>query len=276
MWEGHALGNPILGDPESIKSFNPYDIIEFLKKNYTPENIIISVVGDKISRSVLRSLVSGKFKALNILVQKDGNESIPLRAKKIDHIHLNTTKDTNLIYYSIGINSLHRTHPDRVVLFALSSMLGEGLNSRLFRRLRFEGGYTYDIKSSYQLFSEGGILSISGMSNSKTFPDVLKGVEIELKNLVYKAATQEEIEIVRNRLKSNLIFNLENPELRAIRLAKLESWFMRIFSIEEELDMIRDVTAERIKDLAVRLLSNGASLCTAGDSNNIGNINLTI
>jgi predicted Zn-dependent peptidase len=277
MWSGHPLGTPIIGEAESIKYFTSHDVVEFLRSNYLSINMIISVVGSNISHSTIKKLVINKFKICIAVAEVEANsyiyQQVPI--KKIGHLHINKGDNTNFVYYSIGINSLHRTHPERVVLFALSSLLGEGLNSRLFQRLRLKEGYTYDIQSSYQLFSEGGILSISGMSNCKTLSKIIHGVEIELKYLMNETATEDEIVIVKNRLKSNLIFNLENPELRMIRLAKLESWFRRTFYIEEELEMIENISTERIKNLAISLLSNGANLYTIGN-NNIRDVSWTM
>lgn len=276
MWSGHPLSHSIIGDSKSIRRFDSKDIISFIENNYIAPNIIISVVGSKISHSAIGDMVVNKFRTRNGSGKKSDKVNIKSPIKKRGHYHIDIGDSSNIVYYSIGINSLHRMHPDRVVLFALSSLLAEGLNSRLFQKLRLERGYTYDIQSSYQLFYEGGILTISGMSNNKTLHRVIRDIEMELKYLANRLPSDHEIAIVKNRLKSNLIFNLENPELRMIRLAKLESWFRRTFDIVEELEMIEAVSGKKIWDLVISLLKNGANLCTIGNKNDIKDLSWTL
>ncbi len=269
MWKDRRLATPILGTVSSVQSIDRDDVSGFLDRQYRPENVLVSVVIRDRSPEEIAVLADryfgGRFgKARAGKVACSGGEATLER--ELTYHHHDADADSGRVHFTLAVEALHRAHPERVTLFGLSSLLGEGSNSRLFLKIRREEGLVYDMTTSYQLFSQDGVFTISGCTSEASFPALALSLRHEIGQLINEPAGEEEIQMVQNRLRSNLMFNLENPELRMIRLAKLESWLGRLFDVEEELEMIAAVTADGIHDLAERLLGNGMNVVTLGSA----------
>ena len=63
MYPEQPIGKPVLGDEETINTFNRKMIDEFMERKYTPERIVISVAGNYDDRLIqLIEVQFGSFK----------------------------------------------------------------------------------------------------------------------------------------------------------------------------------------------------------------------
>ncbi len=46
FWDGHPLGRPILGTPETVESFTPAGLREYFRGTYVAPNLIIAAAGN--------------------------------------------------------------------------------------------------------------------------------------------------------------------------------------------------------------------------------------
>ena len=60
FWEGHSLGLPILGSPDSISSFTATQLQDFFKRSYVASNVIVSAAGN-LEHVRLRDLIHAAF-----------------------------------------------------------------------------------------------------------------------------------------------------------------------------------------------------------------------
>src|SRR4029079_13409812 len=63
FWENHPLGRPILGTKETVESFNAALLRDYFRNSYTPQNLIVSAVGN-LEHDRVRDLVEQKFGSL--------------------------------------------------------------------------------------------------------------------------------------------------------------------------------------------------------------------
>ena len=82
MFEGTSLELPILGTIDSLESIDREDIIDYFKKNYIPENIVVSIVGN-INENETLKLLEAYFGDFNI--QDNKNDKIILQSKLCLH-----------------------------------------------------------------------------------------------------------------------------------------------------------------------------------------------
>ena len=65
-------------------------------------------------------------------------------------------------HVQIAVPGLSRTHPDRFVLTVLNTLLGDGMTSRLWQRLREQLGLAYNIGSYLSLLADSGVVGVYG------------------------------------------------------------------------------------------------------------------
>ena len=134
-WGRHALGKPIIGTEESVRSFRRDHILSYMDRRYSAENVMLSVSGnvdpDQIraaAETTLGKLPSG---VTNSQVER------PLGTKAMNEV----SKDTEQVHFCIGTDGISMyDEVDIPVMSILDSALGGSMSSRLFQEVRERRG----------------------------------------------------------------------------------------------------------------------------------------
>ena len=132
----------------------------------------------------------------------------------------------------------------------LNSLLGGGISSRLYRRLREERGLVYDIGSEYLPYRDDGLLLIEG----STTPEYLTAVLAIILNEAVKLAggeepvSEEELWRTRMHIRGQHLIAAESSSTIMSRLATQEFYFGRYLSTEEVLADIERVDGHTLND----------------------------
>lgn len=157
MWRGTPLGRDIAGTPESVNAISHEATVDYWSTQYSPANTLISVAGDVDADAVLSRVseltrdwpaadAGGRLEAG---VNND-SQRVALRIKE--------TEQTQI---TIALPGMTSNHPDRFVLSLLSAMLGDGMSSRLFLKVREELGLAYDVGSSLSMYRDTGVIQVA-------------------------------------------------------------------------------------------------------------------
>jgi predicted Zn-dependent peptidase len=165
-WPDHPLGRPVDGYPETVQAMTREDVIYFVHEHYLPNQIIIAAAGNVEHEDFVAQVRDAFWRMLG---EGPGPASEAPRHRAgvvIDPMAVAQT------YFSLGIPVYPYTHPDRYGMHVLNNVLGGGISSRLFRRIRDERGMVFDIGSEYHAYRDAGMLVIEG----STAPDYLISV----------------------------------------------------------------------------------------------------
>lgn len=139
--ETHPYGHPVEGEPETVKRISRADILKHYRRYYHPSNMILSVVGNIEEEnlvSLLRRYLPGKATKRVPKVTADKS----LRRKSAIEVK---TKEIEQGFIILGYNTCDVRSPDYVPLKVASTILGEGMSSRLFVNLRDKLGLAYNV-----------------------------------------------------------------------------------------------------------------------------------
>jgi len=181
IFKRHPLGKPILGTLESIKFLSKRDVMQFLKKHYVTDQIVVSVMGNYSKTKVFNTLEK-HFSS----VRKSSSEKSNKRLKTVRYfpsqeVQKRPTYQAHCILGNVGYNVYDERKTGLVLLNNLLG--GPGLNSRLNLSVREKYGYTYNIESSYHAYRDTGIFSIYLGTDSNLLEKSLRVVHKELKKL---------------------------------------------------------------------------------------------
>lgn len=179
IFKNHPLGMNILGSIESISNLKRNDVITFLGKHYSTENIVFSIVGNFPLKKVQRITE----KHLGIITQKP---ITTVRENFTNYVPQNDSilKDTHQAHYIIGNIAYGSFHQKRNTFMLLNNILGgPAMNSRLNMGLREKYGLTYNIESSYNLYCDVGLFSIYLGTDIKHIDKSIHLVKKEMKKL---------------------------------------------------------------------------------------------
>jgi predicted Zn-dependent peptidase len=139
--ESHPYGRPVEGTPETVKSISRGEILQHHSKYYQPSNMIVSVVANMEKDEILSLLkkyipkATGEPPVLVSADKKTGERSrFEVKRKEIEQA-----------FIIVGYQTCGISDEDYITLKVISSLMGEGMSSRLFVRLRDEQGLAYSV-----------------------------------------------------------------------------------------------------------------------------------
>jgi predicted Zn-dependent peptidase len=252
LWEGHPLGRPILGTPDTVETLTRDALGDYFGRVYTADNFVISAVGN-LEHAHVRELVEQAFGRMTPSGDA-ADERTPVVAPKF-HVR---SKDLEQSHICLGTSSCSQNHEDRYVSYVLNTLLGGSMSSRLFQNVREKRGLAYAVFSGLSAYRDAGALTIYAGCANEAVTEVIDLTVEELRQLKRDAAPEAELRRAKDHLKGSLMLSLENTASRMSHLARQEIYFDRQFGLDETLAGVERVTAGDVSRVAASLFSNGA------------------
>ena len=138
----------------------------------------------------------------------------------------------------------------------LAGVLGSGMSSRLFRKLRDEMGVGYYVHADNSLFTDHGYLSVSaGVANDRT-EEVVRAVLAEFFLLKDTLVSEDELNKVKEHLVGMMYLGLESSDSIAEYCGIQEILLGEIKTPKEKERLIRAVTAGEVKNMARKIFTD--------------------
>ena len=246
MYDGHPIARNILGTPERVKSFTKNDIQNFIKNNYHTNQMVISSVGD-IKFSKLVKLAEKYFGEVSTSLRANG------RQKMIHYTPQKRVipKRTYLSHACIGNIAYPREHPDRLGLVLLNNILGgPGMNSRLNLAVREKHGYTYDIESHYQPYSDTGLFCVYLGTDKEFLEKSLSLVKKELNLLRKKKLGSLQLHRYKKQIIGQLAISLESNVSEMLSMGRSLLQLNKIDTIREIHQAIEAIHATKLQHIS--------------------------
>jgi predicted Zn-dependent peptidase len=245
FWPEHSLGRPILGTPATVRKFDQGALRKRFQNWFAPDHILVTAAGNITHKQVLE-LVEKEFGHLQPVGGRE-EDAVPSTAAPIN---LETKRDLEQVHICVGVPSLPLAHQRRFGVAVLNNLLGGGMSSRLFQKIREKQGLAYAVFSELTPYSDTGMLSVYAGTGKETLGKVLDLTIAEFRAMKESPVTQEELLRAKNHLKGSLMLSLESTSSRMSNLARQELYFHRFSSLDEILASIEAVTREEVQTLA--------------------------
>jgi predicted Zn-dependent peptidase len=237
----HPLAMPILGPPDRLEQYTREDLLDFMGKHYTPDNLVVSAAGNFEEEKLVERI-------RQYLGNWDGKGS-PIRHKKTAAAGtdiLFARKEIEQIHLSLAFPGMETGSDGIYPMLILNNALGGGMSSRLFQKIREDRGLAYSVFSYPSSYLAGGMYSIyAGMKPSQT-NEVLKLILEEVSLLISKGLTDEEFHMAREQLKGNYILGMESTSSRMNSIGKSKLLLGKVLTPAEVIDKINSITPEDV------------------------------
>jgi predicted Zn-dependent peptidase len=168
-------------------------------------------------------------------------------------IHEKKTDQTHMV---LGFHGYPANHKDSAVLEVMAGVLGKGMSSRLFQKLREEMGACYYVRVSNGQYAEHGDFTISTGVDKKRVEEVMKVIIEECNRLKREEVGGKELQKTKDYIVGNLYMGLETTDALANFVASDEIILGKAKSVKELEKEIRSVTARDIKRVAQKIFVN--------------------
>lgn len=241
VWSKNPLGMPILGTEETLKAIKRQDIIDYIDSNYTPENIVISVVGNFDKEHVLSEIekIFSKHKSFK-------KDKAIINEPVFTPIYKHKEKNTEQAHLCIGFKGFELSNKYTYPLLVLSNIFGGAMSSRLFQKIREEKGLAYSVFSYPSSYTDCGILSIYAGMKPNQLDYVIELIIEEINQIKANGISEEELYDSKEQIKGSYILGLESTSGRMNSIGKSELLLDKIYSPKEIIELIDAVTMDDI------------------------------
>ena len=257
----HPLSRPILGRESTIAQINRQDLLRYIDVHYRPEKIVIAVAGNfdqpRLEATIAR--VFGTYGHPNRAVPSkrwppELCGGVTVKQKPLEQVHL-----------CVGLPGVAAGHKDRYAVYALNSVLGGSVSSRLFQEIREKRGLSYSIYSFLSGYSDGGTITIYAGTQAREVERVLDLVCREVRKLARQGVDPTELRRTKDQMKGGLMLSLESSHSRMSKLAKDELIAGAHATLEDMIQEIDAVTDQQIFRVARdSFIPNGMALTALG------------
>jgi predicted Zn-dependent peptidase len=263
FWKDHPLGMPILGTKETVKALNQQAILENFTARFSAGNLVISAAGS-LNHDEFARLIAERFAKLPVIPNGHHYPAPKVNAKIITR----NKKSLEQVQLCMGVPAPFISHEKRYVSYILNTLLGGGMSSRLFQKVREEQGLVYSIYSDLNPYSDTGCLCVYAGTSKESAPKVVQAVLDEFKRVKSERVPEEELERVKDQLKGSLMLSLESSTSRMSNLARQDMYFDRFIGQDEIIRSVEAVSAEQVADLANEIFTRDSVAVTL-----LGNLN---
>jgi predicted Zn-dependent peptidase len=247
MWPRHALGRPIAGYIETVKSFKREDLVDFKNRYYRPANICVVACGRIGKKERYLASLKDTFFA-HPAREAFSYESIK-KTNKGRGINV-FYKDTKQTHLAFGFHGIRRDHELKYALALLNIILGGNMSSRLFERLREKKALCYEISSSVKRYEETSAFVIHAGVDNNNLVEAASEITHELKALNKNFVTLDELTRAKEYVKGQMLLGLEDTAMRMLWLGERITTEGKAPSVKKVLKGIEKVTIYDIKKLA--------------------------
>ena len=246
VFAGHPLGKNILGSSRSLKKITQNDIIQFIHRNYSLDEVVIASVGN-IPFKKLGKLVNKFFSE-----QPDRGHSHPrIPFGNYKPFISNVKKKTSQVHCLVGAPAYDYGHECRIPLALLNNMLGGPImNSRLSLALRERNGLTYHNESNYSAYSDAGIIHIYFGTELMQYEKALAIVHKELKRLREEKLTGIQLHTIKKQIIGQLAIAQESNLAAMLAIGKSYLLQNRFDPVEMIIARIQTTTSEELAKIA--------------------------
>jgi predicted Zn-dependent peptidase len=274
--EGHPLGRPIGGNPDTIRAARRDDVVAHYLGEYDPSTLVVTAAGavdhDRLVEWVVRALEAADSSRWGLGADRQparrtpaGGGETPEATRSAARVLL-TERPSEQINLMIGTTGLSSCDPRRFAFGIMNSVLGGGMSSRLFQEIREKRGLAYTAYSFGASYSDAGLFGMYAGSAPQKAAEVVELATAELQKIAADGITAQEHERALGQIAGSSALALEDSDTRMGRLARAELGTGEFLTLDASLQRFAAVTAEEIRAVAMLLAARPQTIVAVGDA----------
>jgi predicted Zn-dependent peptidase len=251
-----SFGRTILGPEERVSNFSRDDLQGFIKAHYGPAQMILSAAGavdhdDIVAQATalfghLPTIPAAKFQTATF------TGAMRREVKKLEQVH-----------FAMAFDAPSYRHPDVHTAQIYATVMGGGMSSRLFQKIREERGLCYSIFTQSGAYEDAGQITLYAGTSAADIGDLMNLCADEMKRAADDISAAE-LSRARAQIKAGMLMGLESPSSRAERIARLLAIYGRVPDIDESVAKIDGVSLDDLRRYAGEVTSADQALALYG------------
>jgi len=259
VFPGHPYGRPVLGTPETMNAANQQKLKDFNHRYYTPENMVLVVVGP-VQPKAVRAMVDQTFgrRPRTAYASPPAPPLAPIKGIVCKTVE----RPEQQAQLALGWQAPSLSNPDSFALDLVATILGGTESARLPRTLRDGERIVSGISVSNSSMRLSGIFYVQAQLEAGDVEKAKRRILEELARLAQEGPTEEERSLAVTKAESEHAFAYETTDGVASAYGITEM----TGKLEDELryvDRLRAVTRDEIRNAARKYLPVEDYACIA-------------
>lgn len=251
-----ALGAPILGRAGIIENMQRDTLQDYVRRFYTPSNLVISVAGNADHKTVT-DLAASLFTDL----PPDEKSAFP--AASYQGGESREEKQLEQGHIILGFDGIARTSDDYFAAVVLSTVLGGGMSSRLFQEIREKRGLVYSVFSHHSAYQDDGQFLIYAGTGPQQLSELVPVLCDEIEKIRQPVA-ECELERAKAQIRAEMLMGRESMMRRANQQAKHLIHYETVLDLQEKLQKLEAVSIADIQAVAGQIFTSKPTLAALG------------
>ncbi len=243
LWGAHPYGYSILGTRDTVSSLSVRDLRDLHERAYHPDHIVVSVSGNVDHDHLLDTLEQTGWADVPRGDTPVSPTQAPVsRPPQTLHVERDTTQ-THLVF---GAPAVSHGDPRRYAMSLVSMLLGGGMSSRLFQRVREELGLAYAVYTYQSFHADAGVHGVYVGTAPATATAAADAIRAELRLLSEQGIPDDELAAGKSQLKGQITLSLESVSSRMYRAAAVELYNEPYKALDELLGEIDRIDGDSV------------------------------
>ena len=243
---GTGYGKSILGSKKNVALFSRENVLDYKKKYYTTDNVVLSFVGD-LEADKIFDLCEKYFGRM----EKSAKKREPKRVTTNLCKEISRKKKIEQEHVAFGFTAPGRNDEFFDEFQIISSVLGGGMSSRLFQTIREKMGLCYTIDSYIQSYRDCGSLCVYSGVREGCLDKTFNAVMDEMKKFKKEGVDEAEFRCVKEQIKSSIVFAQESTAALMSAYGRKLLFDNEIYDPAERLASFDAITLSRL-DAAIK------------------------
>ena len=245
LWGEHPYGYSILGTRDTVAGLTASDLRELHDATYHCGQLVVAAAGNIEHDALLDVLHRSGWMDVPACGGAP-TQPAPPRTAPVSYAH-HERRDQAQTHVVLGTATVPHRDPRRYAIALISVLLGGGMSSRLFQRVREELGLAYSVQTFQSFHLDTGMQGVYVATAPETVDDAVNVINEELARVAAEGIPKTEIELGRNQLKGQVTLSLESVGSRMYRAATGELFGEPIQTLDQVLALIDAIDADTVR-----------------------------
>ncbi len=248
IWGDHPHGFPILGTRATVKALSVADLHDLHERAYHPGRLVVAASGRVEHDQLLEVLQSTGWSA------RERGDMTPFPLDPVEaagpHAEHVSRKDIGQTHIVLGGQGIAFGDSRRYAFALLDMLIGGGMSSRLFQKVREELGLAYSVQTFSSSYADTGAHGVYLASAPETAQEALDAVRDVLRDVAANGLSEADLVAGKRQLRGQLVLSMEGVSSRMYRAAVTALYGEPYRSIDELKALVDSIDLELVCEVA--------------------------